>query len=103
MVLPDPVFPTPLYEAIACILLFVVLWRLRTYFVNPGQLFSTYLLLNGMERFTIEKIRVNNIFNIAGFDMTQAEVIALVLMLLGISGLIYFKKHVVKNERRAIG
>jgi phosphatidylglycerol:prolipoprotein diacylglycerol transferase len=66
-------------------------------------LFSTYLLLNGMERFTIEKIRVNNIFNIAGFDMTQAEVIALVLMLLGISGLIYFKKHVVKNERRAIG
>ena len=56
-----------------------------------------------MERFAIEKIRVNNVFDIAGFKMTQAEVIALVLMLLGISGLIYFKKHVVKNERRAVG
>ncbi len=103
MVLPDPVFPTPLYEAIACILLFVVLWKLRTYFVNPGQLFSAYLLLNGMERFAIEKIRVNNVFDIAGFKMTQAEVIALVLMLLGIFGLVYFKKHLIKNERRAIG
>lgn len=103
MVLPDPVFPTPIYEAIACILLFFVLWRLRKVFTNPGQMFSAYLLLNGMERFAIEQIRVNNKFEIAGFILTQAEVIALVLMTLGVAGLIYFKHHLIKNERRVIG
>lgn len=103
MVLPDPVFPTPIYEAISCILLFFVLWRLRKVFKNPGMVFSAYLLLNGMERFTIEQIRVNNKFEIAGFILTQAEVIALILMTLGVAGLIYFKNHLIKNERRAIG
>ena len=72
-------------------------------FCKSWSVVLAYLLLNGMERFAIEQIRVNNIFDIAGFKMTQAVVIALVLMLLGIFGLIYFKKHLVKNERRAIG
>lgn len=103
MMLPDPVFPTPFYEAIGCILLFFVLWRLRKVLVNPGQLFAAYLLLNGIERFSIEQIRVNNKFNVLGFVLTQAEVIALVLMALGVVGLLYFKKHIIKNERRPIG
>jgi phosphatidylglycerol---prolipoprotein diacylglyceryl transferase len=103
MVLPDPVFPTPLYEAIACILLFFVLWRLRKVLVNPGLVFSLYLLLNGVERFAIEQIRVNNKFELAGFILTQAEVIALVLITLGVAGLAYFKNHLIKNERRTIG
>jgi prolipoprotein diacylglyceryltransferase len=59
-------------------------------------MFSIYLILNGTERFFIEKIRVNEKYDIFGLHPTQAEIIAVVLILLGITGLIYFKK---KSEK----
>jgi prolipoprotein diacylglyceryltransferase len=48
-------------------------------------------MLNGFERFWIEKIRVNTNYNILG-GITQAEIISIILFLLGLIGLIYFKK-----------
>ncbi|MBL7924220.1 MAG: prolipoprotein diacylglyceryl transferase [Bacteroidia bacterium] len=92
MVLPENVFPTPLYEAFACILLFFVLWRMRTMLPKPGQLFSLYLLFNGVERLLIEQIRVNNRFDLLGMSVTQAEVIAVALISAGVGGLMYFSK-----------
>lgn len=95
MVLPETVFPTPLYEALACILLFFVLWRFRKKLVRTGQLFFLYLIFNGVERFLIEKIRVNNKFDFLGMTVTQAEVIASALIITGIAGYIYCsKKHI---------
>jgi prolipoprotein diacylglyceryltransferase len=94
--LPDAVFPTPLYEAVTCILLFVVLWSLRKKLQLTGQVFFLYLLLNGIERFFIEKIRVNNKFDLLGIQVTQAEVIATLLMLGGVVGLILVSRQ--KNE-----
>ena len=85
--LPDAVYPTPLYEAVMCILLFVVLWSLRGKLAKTGQIFSLYLILNGTERFFIEKIRVNNKFTIAGITATQAEIIAVVLVIIGAVGM----------------
>lgn len=76
------VFPTPLYEAIACTLLFFILWMLRKRLKYAGILFGIYLILNGLERFLIEKIRVNTIMD--SFNMTQAEIISFSLMLLGV-------------------
>lgn len=92
MVLPQPVWPTPLYEALACIFLFAVLWALRTSFRVPGQLFSFYLLLNGVERLLIEQIRVNNTFSFLGLEVTQAMVIASALIIAGLIGLLAVKK-----------
>src|SRR5690606_24701880 len=40
MQLEQPVFPTPIYEAVVCILLFFLLWRLRTRIKVPGVLFG---------------------------------------------------------------
>lgn len=82
--LPVPVFPTPLYEIIACTLLFFILWGLRDRIKPAGSLFCLYLFLNGMERFFIEKIRVNNKMELFGFYPTQAEVISFLLMISGI-------------------
>lgn len=96
-VLENPVFPTPLYEAMACIALFFLLWSVRKRFTTPGVMFSVYLILNGVERFFIEKIRVNNTFNIFGKHVTQAEIIAVVLIILGIAGILYFRKLHRKN------
>ena len=85
MVLPEPVFPTPLYEFIMCVGLFFVLWALRKRLKVPGMIFFLFLALNGVERFFIEKIRVNVPF--AG-SWTQAEVISLILIFAGIIGMV---------------
>ncbi|MCT4583017.1 MAG: prolipoprotein diacylglyceryl transferase [Flavobacteriales bacterium] len=91
--LAEPVYPTPLYEAFAALILFLILWNLRTKIKIAGQLFFVYLTLNGLERFFIEKIRVNAVYNLAGFSITQAEIIAVLFMLIGITGYFWLKKH----------
>lgn len=84
------VFPTAMYESIICISLFLLLWILRKRFTIPGVMFSVYLILNGMERFFIEKIRVNTLYHIGNFGFTQAELISTILFLLGVTGVVYF-------------
>jgi phosphatidylglycerol---prolipoprotein diacylglyceryl transferase len=86
------VFPTPLYEVIACTLLFFVLWYFRKKLHIAGQLFGLYLILNGVERFLIEKIRVNTTYSIFGFHPTQAELISTMLVIAGGYLLIKAKK-----------
>ena len=89
MELPLPVYPTSLYEAIIAITLFFVLWAMRKRIKIPGLLFCVYLMMNGMERFFIEKIRINNLIQFAGCQFTQAELIASIIFLLGLSGFVY--------------
>ncbi len=88
-----PVFPTPLYEATVCIGLFFVLWGFRKKINIPGMMFSVYLIMNGMERFFIEKIRVNTLYHFGGYGITQAEIISVCLFLLGLYGIWYFNKN----------
>lgn len=88
-VLPVPVFPTSLYEAVLCIGLFFLLWQLRKKLSAPFQLFGLYLLLNGVERFFIEKIKVNYRYDWGFLHPAQSEIIAVGLALLG-SGLLLF-------------
>lgn len=90
--LPVAVFPTPLYEVVLCFLLFLVLWMLRKRLKVPGTLFAIYLMLNGMERFLIEKIRVNVPMNFLGFHPTQAEIISSFLFLSGLALFIWLRK-----------
>ena len=92
MMLENPVYPTPLYEAVICIGLFFVLWMLRKKISVPGILFCVYLLLNGSERFLIERIRVNAEYNFAGLAFTQAQLISALLIILGTAGIFYFLK-----------
>lgn len=87
--LPLPVFPTAFYETLMGLLIFGILWLLRKRIAVPGMIFSLYLVLNGLERFFIEKIRVNSVYHIAGIQITQAEMIALGLILVGILGVIF--------------
>ena len=70
----QPVFPTSFYETIICSLLFLFLWAIRKKVRIPGILFAIYLMINGLERFTIEKIRVNIQYHIFGLNPSQAEV-----------------------------
>ncbi|MBN9384622.1 MAG: prolipoprotein diacylglyceryl transferase [Chitinophagaceae bacterium] len=85
--LPAPVYPTSLYEAIGCILLFLILWTLRRKIKRPGLLFGLFALLNGIERFTIEIIRINPRYHFLGLSLSQAQIIALGCILIGIFSL----------------
>lgn len=82
--LPVPVFPTPLYEITACLILFGILWYLRKRIFRPGLLTAIYLIMNGVERFLVELIRVNTKYDILGIHPTQAEIISLLLIIAGI-------------------
>jgi len=75
--------PTPVYEFILCGILFWILWRLRAKLKPDGKLFMLYLMFAGMERFSIEFIRVNPR---SSLGLTEAQVIALALFLIGVLG-----------------
>ena len=91
-----PVFPTPFYETILGLVIFGILWGLRKKLTIPGYLFCVYLILNGFERFFIERIRINKVYDLLGIHLTQAEIIAVMLVLMGGFGLWYFR---MKNEK----
>lgn len=91
-VLPVSVFPTPIYEFFTCMILFAVLWGLRTKMKYPLQLFGIYLILNGLERFFVEKIRVNYKYDLGFIHPTQAEIISTVLVITGLAMLFIVNK-----------
>jgi prolipoprotein diacylglyceryltransferase len=84
-VLPSPVFPTPFYETVVCTLLFLVVWAFRKRIKVAGTVAGIYFILNGMERFLIEKIRVNNQYHFWGINPSQAEIISFFLIIIGIT------------------
>lgn len=98
--LPNPVFPTAFYETIMSFILFGILWAIRKRFIIPGTLFAFYLILNGIERFLIEKIRVNTTYSIFGFHPTQAELISASMIIFGI-GLFFYLKQRTRPSQKA--
>jgi phosphatidylglycerol:prolipoprotein diacylglycerol transferase len=86
---PQPVYPTSVYEALAATVLFGGLWALRRHPFRAGWLFSLYLVANGVERFLIEQIRVNPEYTLLGLTPTQAEIIAVLLVIAGGVGLVW--------------
>ncbi len=102
----QPVYPTPIYEFLAAVLLFGLLWGLRNHPFRGGWLFSLYLVFNGVERFFIEKIRINNTFDLFGLEVTQAEVLSTLLVIGGLVGLYYtwersVSRETIKGQQRA--
>jgi prolipoprotein diacylglyceryltransferase len=91
--LPQGVYPTPLYEIIAALLIFAFLWSIRKRVSTPGVMTAIYLILNGIERFLVELIRVNTRYNIFGIRPTQAELIAGAMIISGIILLIVLKRR----------
>ena len=83
-VLPLPVFPTPFYETVICTLLFIIIWIFRKRIKIAGTVSGIYFIVNGLERFVVEKIRVNNQYHFLGIHPSQAEIISFCLILFGL-------------------
>ena len=91
------VYPTPIYEFIAWMLIAYLLWRWaargtteKTSVQTYGQIFCGYLILTGIARFLVEFIRLNPR---SFFGMTNAQSASLGSILLGIFLLWYLKNH----------
>jgi phosphatidylglycerol:prolipoprotein diacylglycerol transferase len=75
------VHPTQLYETIAMLAVFMVLWRLRRHRNGTGWLFGLYLVLAGTERFLVEFVRAKA-DRLLG-PLTLAQLTALTIILVG--------------------
>ena len=88
--LPVPVFPTPIYEFIECTLLFLLLHFIRKPLTHrPGVLFFVFAILIGIQRYSIEQLRAisdRNLYYIAGHGFKQAELISILLVIVGSIG-----------------
>ena len=95
--LPLPVYPSTFFEIVIMFILFLIMWSFRKKITQPGILTGIYFLFAGGERFFIEKIRVNNKIASLPFQPTQAELISVLLIILGFVFLIMSKKWFPKN------
>ncbi|HYE97004.1 MAG TPA: prolipoprotein diacylglyceryl transferase family protein [Rubricoccaceae bacterium] len=84
------VYPAMLYETFMALALFGVLWAVRKHPFKAGWLFSLYLVFAAVERFLIEFIRVNP--DRVG-TLSQAQLIAIGLFVLGLIGLAFFTRR----------
>ncbi|MDB9932236.1 prolipoprotein diacylglyceryl transferase [Flavobacteriales bacterium] len=93
--LENPVYPSPIYEMFMCFGLFAFIWSLRKKLTAPMMMFSIYILVTGLERILIESIRVNTKYPDGIFEgFTQAEVISVSLIILGILGIVFsYRQH----------
>jgi phosphatidylglycerol---prolipoprotein diacylglyceryl transferase len=91
-VVPDstPLHPTPLYETFLAVIIFLILWKMRKKDWADGRMFALYLILAGVERFSVEFIRLNPHLL---FGFSEAQLISIVLIVLGVSGTKYFINH----------
>lgn len=81
------VHPTPIYEFIACALIFLYIWRRGSGAARaglaPGLITGEFLLLFGAERFLVEFIRINRITQPLILGMSNAQFAALLTMIAG--------------------
>ncbi|MBC8051793.1 MAG: prolipoprotein diacylglyceryl transferase [Sphingobacteriaceae bacterium] len=99
--LPFPVYPTAFYEIVAGFILFSLMWAFRKKIKPPFMMFSIYLILAGIERYLIEKIRVNSTYHAFGSEFTQAELISVIMLIAGIAGIIWSINNHKKSKQVA--
>jgi len=88
--------PTPLYEFFICTALFYILWYLRKKDWTDGKLFMVYLIFTGAERLSVEFIRLNPHLL---FGLSEAQLISIVLIIVGVLGFLYLDKNKEKYPR----
>ena len=90
------VHPTSIYELVMAILIFAFLWSIRKKPNPSGTVFAYYLILSGMSRFIIEFIRINPV---VAAGLSQAQIVSVILILIGIVILMRIRKEAVPSVR----
>ncbi len=74
--------PMPVYEIIANLLIFGILWQLRKRNWVDGRLFLVYLILYSTERFFLA---FTSSYRIVAFGLTQSQIVAVFGLVIGLS------------------
>lgn len=101
MHLDPPVLPTPIYEFAECAAICLILLSVRKiYTYMPGMIFLFFMILNGIQRFSIEQVRDISdraLYDVLGVQLKQAEIISILMSLIGTVGAVmlwrYYKAH----------
>jgi len=93
----ERVHPTQLYEVIAMVVVFFIIWTIRKKRAPDGWLFSIYFILAGLERFLIEIVRSTTASPIP--HLSVAQIMAIVLMAAGAIRLIQINSREPQSER----
>ena len=92
--------PTFFYESIWCLLGFIILlWFRRRKFNKVGYLTSFYLIWYGFERFFVEGMRTDSLML---FDFRIAQIVSIIMVLIGICLFIYSYKKSLKYDEDVI-
>ncbi len=87
--------PTPIYEFILMVLIFILLLIYRKRVKYSGELFGLYLIFSSIERFFIEFIRLNPPLL---WGLSEAQVISIIIFVLGIILLKQLSKSKKNNQ-----
>lgn len=91
------VLPTAIFEIIMFFILFVIMWSLRKRVTHiPGFMFMMLFVVSGIERFPIEMLRVTERYP-SFFNLTQAQIISVCMVIIGAAGMIYLGMQAKKN------
>jgi prolipoprotein diacylglyceryl transferase len=82
--------PTPVYEFLACVVFFFILWYLRKKDWTDGKLFMLYLIFAGVERLSVEFLRLNPHLL---FNLSEAQLISILIIIIGSAGFVYLDKN----------
>jgi len=74
------VHPAPIYETLSMLIVFIILWKLQSKQKQAGWLFGVYLVFAGIERLSIEFIRLNDLY----YGLSQAQWISIGLIICGL-------------------
>jgi len=83
----ERVHPAPIYEAVACFLIFAYLWHQRHHERHPGDLTGRYFILAAVARFLIEFVRRNPAW-LAGLTTAQWTSVGL-----AVAGLLLMRRN----------
>ncbi|MGQ0793417.1 MAG: prolipoprotein diacylglyceryl transferase [Deltaproteobacteria bacterium] len=93
----ETVHPTQIYEAALLGAIFVYLWKIRERKMSVGWLFALFLILAGLERFSIEFLRATTPSAIPGLSV--AQVMALILIIFGVVKIAQLRKKPTTGKR----
>jgi phosphatidylglycerol:prolipoprotein diacylglycerol transferase len=80
--------PMPVYEIIANLSIFILLWQMRKRNWPDGLLFLVYIILYSIERFFLA---FTSSYQIIAFGMTQSQIVAVISLLIAIPLLVVFQ------------
>ena len=99
-----PKHPTQIYEALAYLLIFVLLhriyWRKKAGEFIQGSVFSLFLILVFTFRFFVEYVKEDQVAFEAGMKLNMGQWLSIPFVLIGVALLIYsIRKHRLEKEK----